>query len=178
MSTVILGWDTKLFTACNLYRCRGNHLMLETPINKATASELGKRGNKIRWEAWRANKIAEEAKESAGEPASEPKEGIAEGEFRETAKNRAREHMSKLQDKIDEVLDKRDLDVKAMRDLADAVLKLEQVEQRLSGRPLPGTLKPTNKPVKRVTQSFEPAPEIEPSAAIQIGKPEGQDFTI
>ncbi len=90
--------------------------------------------------------------------------------FRHEAKLRTREQFRKLQDKIDDVLDRRELDVKAMRDLADASLKLESVEQRLSGRPLPGTLKPSSAPTKRRQTFAEPIPLSEPGPQVQEAK--------
>lgn len=43
--------------------------------------------------------------------------------------------------------------------LASAISKLAELDRQLSGRPLPGTLKPTSKPPKRNTSSFpEPIP--------------------
>jgi len=48
--------------------------------------------------------------------------------------------------------------------LASALSKLAELDRQLSGRPLPGTLKPTSKPVKRMAQSFEPSPQFEPES--------------
>lgn len=107
----------------------------------------------------------------------EKQEQIAEDDFREVAKLRVREQFKKLQDKIDDVLDRRELDVKAMRDLADASLKLESIEQKLSGRAGPGTLKPSNKPQSR-RQLSDPEPSPEPildKPTIPPAVPEGLD---
>jgi hypothetical protein len=45
--------------------------------------------------------------------------------------------------------------------LGDFVTKLEAVEQRLSNRPLPGSLKPTSKPSRRGPTSPSSEPEYE-----------------
>lgn len=93
--------------------------------------------------------------------------------FRGKATLRVREHIERLQERIDDLLDRRDLDVKAMRDLADAVLKLEQIEQKLSGRAGPGNLRPIaqQKPMRRASVPYpEPIPieaETTPSSIDQ-----------
>lgn len=103
--------------------------------------------------------------------------------FRRETTVRARGQFRRLQDKIDALLDCRDLDVKAMRDLADASLKLESIEQKLSGRAGPGTLKPTNRPQRAQTSSLdspEPASSVvhTPSNSVPIQAEVGQDTQV
>lgn len=69
---------------------------------------------------------------------------------------RVREHLKTLNAKMDEQLAKPKLDTKSIRDLTDAISKLENVEQRLSNRPLPGSFRPVQGKAKRSSSSPEP----------------------
>jgi hypothetical protein len=92
---------------------------------------------------------------------STPEEADSTAKFRAKTLRRVREHLNLLQDKADTILGKRDMDMKEMRDLAVAIKELEGIEQRLSGRPGPGNLRPMPaKPPKRSAAYPEPIPQF------------------
>ncbi len=131
-------------------------------ITPENARELSAKGNKIRWEKWKADKIAEKTKlerPTFTPPATIQEAGLPQDEFRNEMLSCTRKQMKSIQGKIDKLLDQPALDTKALRDLTDAIFKLEGVEQKYSGRPAPGSLRPKQERSKRETSAPEPSPE-------------------
>lgn len=100
-----------------------------------------------------------EAKAKAEALAKHASNTLSDSEaFREQRAVRAREHMRLLQEKIDAELAKAKPDTKALRELSDTLAKFELVEQKLSGRASPGSLRPSSRKPDKDRQSYA-APE-------------------
>lgn len=128
----------------------------------ANASEMAVKGNAIRW-----------AKPRVAQTQIATGSEVAESNYSITRLARVREHLDALDQEISDELDKAKPDSKRLKELSDAQTKLEEQERRLSGRPLPGTLRPTNGKTKRQADPVsepEPAPQVTPEA-----KPKGYD---
>ena len=72
-----------------------------------------------------------------------------------------------IMNRIDRELEQGHLDTKALRDLGDTLARFEAMEQKLSMRAGPGSLKPTAKPAARrsaVTVDDDPRPVEAPAA--------------
>ena len=130
-------------------------------FTKENAAIYAKRGNEIRWSPeYRMKADQQPEAETPIIPAITPE--TRTDEFREQTLKRVREHLNLLQDKADDILSKRDMDMKEMRDLAVAIKEIEGIEQRLSGRPGPGNLRPmAPKPAKRQSSYPEPVPQFD-----------------
>lgn len=86
--------------------------------------------------------------------------------FRETMLERVRAQIRMIMARIDAELEKSVLDTRALRDLGDTLARFESMEQKLSMRAGPGSLKPTAKPAPRrsaVTVDDDPRPVEAPS---------------
>ena len=124
---------------------------LSMAFTKENAATFSKLGHIARW----TNRMPENS-EPIATPAMASEVALPEDEFRNATMIRVRKHVAILQDKLDDALD--EADYKARRDLAESLKKLEEVEQRLSNRPLPGTLKPTQAKPRRTPDFIPPTP--------------------
>lgn len=80
--------------------------------------------------------------------------------FRDLSAARTREQMEQIQAKIGEQLNKPVLDSKVLKELTEALARLETIEQKLSGRASPGALRPRSEKASRSRPSEpEPMPE-------------------
>jgi hypothetical protein len=120
---------------------------INAPISKENARELSAIGNKVRWDAYRAAKLAEE--NAKLKPATE---GEIDG-FNQARLLRVRKQLKKVDDMIDEETDPSKLDR-----LASAAIRLNEQERQLSNRSLPPTLKASQPRAKR-SASADPEPE-------------------
>ena len=133
------------------------------------AAMYAKKGNEIRWseesrESHKNSKIIAAQEELTKSLAN------ASESFREMTLNRVRRQIKLLLDKIDCTLDRRNIEAKEMQELTNALFKLEAVEQKLSGRAAPGTLRPTSKSNKypEVVPRFSVIHEDEPEPATPV----------
>lgn len=110
-----------------------------------TAAINGRKGAIIRWTP----------KPPPPEPAKPPP--IATPTFADKTLLRVRKQIERLSDEIDDAIEG---DSKKLKELTDALARLNEVERQLSGRPLPGTLKP------RQSRS-DPAPIYAPPTPVQ-----------
>lgn len=86
-------------------------------------------------------------------------------DFRSKVLARTRKQMAMIQKKMEEQLNKDVLDSKVLKELTEAFARLETVEQKLSGRASPGSLRPTSKRDKR--QASSPMPMSDPTPEAQ-----------
>ena len=99
-------------------------------------------------------------------------------DFREDMLKGVRAQVRLIMARIDKELEQGHLDTKALRDLGDTLARFEAMEQKLSMRAGPGSLKPTAKPAARrpaVTVDDDPrpvaAPATQPAAQIPQDEP-------
>lgn len=120
-------------------------------FNKENAASMGSKGAKLRWD----KELAAEQRRLTALPLAK----IAEDDFKNEVLGRVRKQLRLLLDKADVILEKRDMDMKEMRDLGVAIKDLESVEARLSNRPAPGNLRPVAQTKRQSRSSFpEPSP--------------------
>lgn len=105
-------------------------------------------------------------KDESDEPAEKPiitaEHAASEAEtFRAETVTRVRKHIRLIQERIDSLLDKRSIDTKEMKELADTLKSLEVIEQKLSNRPAPAAAKVSSKPPRRSTEFPSPTPIAE-----------------
>ncbi|MFA7335126.1 MAG: hypothetical protein WC130_12665 [Kiritimatiellia bacterium] len=98
-------------------------------------------------------------------------------DFREDMLKGVRAQVRLIMNRIDRELEQGHLDTKALRDLGDTLARFEAMEQKLSMRAGPGSLKPTAKPAPRrsaVTVDDDPRPVEAPmeKPAAQISQDE------
>ncbi len=81
-------------------------------------------------------------------------------DFREDMLKSTRAQMRLISMRIDKELEKATLDSKVLKELSETMTRLEAIEQKLSMRSGPGTLKPSNKPQKpRPGSQYAPEPQ-------------------
>lgn len=78
--------------------------------------------------------------------------------------DRTRAQLERLRDNLDGALDKKD--PRAVKDYAEALMRLEEIERRLSGRPLVASRKPGPDlaPVAEVPSALDGPPAVEPAS--------------
>lgn len=86
--------------------------------------------------------------------------------FIATALTRVRKQIESVQDKLDSMLHNGRPKPKNLRDLANVLKELEGVEARLSGRPLPGQLRPNHPRAKDL--QIADSPEFSLAPAIDV----------
>ena len=79
---------------------------------------------------------------------------------------RVRIQINRIHDQIDEAITG---DPKKLKELAESLARLNEIERQLSGRPLPGTLKPERK-MKQVQVWSEPEPVATPQQIDNSGR--------
>ncbi len=99
------------------------------------------------------------------------RETIAEDpeDFRNSMLLSVRAQTKLILSRIDKELEKPGLDTKALKELADTLARFEAMEQKLSMRAGPGSLKPTaaRQPKGRTANNPPPEPEERPKPASQ-----------
>lgn len=124
-------------------------------FTKENAGEMARRATAARI----ANMMAPDPIPEPARNAIPDAESSPEDDFRKETLARVREHLKALSAKMDAELDKPKINTKSLRDLTDAISKLETVEQRLSNRPAPGSLRPTSDKPKARRNTPAPEPE-------------------
>lgn len=115
-------------------------------ITSENAAELGRKGALARLEALAKRKAEEQAENERLAKLS------TEGpDYQQERLARVRKQLNKLDRMIEEEEDPQKLDR-----LASAQSRLAKQEQELSGRPLPGSLRPTKKPTARSSNIPDP----------------------
>ena len=84
---------------------------------------------------------------------------IPENTFQSETLARVRKQIKVAQDNIDDGFKKHDS--KAVKEWTDSLARLNEIERQLSGRPMPGSLKPSAP--KNPRRSADPEPEFEPA---------------
>lgn len=83
-------------------------------------------------------------------------------DFRTKVMVRVRKQMIAIQKKMDKELDADAMDSKVLKELTEALARLETIEQKLSGRASPGALRPRSEKSSRSRPSEpEPMPEAD-----------------
>ncbi len=84
-------------------------------------------------------------------------------DFREDMVKSTRAQIRLIASKIDKELERSTIDSKVIKELSETMTRLEAIEQKLSMRSGPGTLKPSNKPQKpRSSAQSAPEPQDDP----------------
>jgi len=123
-------------------------------FTRDNAKEMSAKANAIRW-----SKRVPESQDDSPESFNDKVSGNPDTEFKNEVLLRIRAQLRMLLDKADTILEKRDMDMKEMRDLAVSIKELENVEARLSNRPAPGNLRPVAQSKPKRQQSYaEPEP--------------------
>lgn len=128
-------------------------------ITAANARELQLKGVKVRLQRAKDRKLLAQVK--AYTAVNGDLTGVtAELSFRNQVANRVRNQIHAIQAKIDDQLNKPALDSKVLKELTEALARLETIEQKLSGRASPGALRPRSEKSSRSRPSEpEPMPE-------------------
>lgn len=136
-------------------------------ICKENASELAKLGNQIRWTAWRAAKLAEQAAKDNPPPLpiAEP---IAIDSFREEMLCDVRAKMKAIMKRMDDLLDAGELDSKVFKELTESLARLETMEQKLSMRSAPAAMKPAAAKASKSRQSYSAPLEVNQASPAPI----------
>ncbi len=110
--------------------------MIGTPFTAENAREMQQRA-----QAAKAARIEEMRKtlETLRQPSDD---------FREDMLKSTRAQMRLIAGRMDKELEKAALDSKVLKELSETMTRLEAIEQKLSMRSGPGTLKPSSKPQK------------------------------
>lgn len=112
-------------------------------FTRDNAKQFSAKANQARWSRAKQPKLPEAQAEQV--PAS-PDDGYVQ-----TTVSRTRRQLDRLFELMEEELDPQKLDR-----LASAIARLAEQERQLSGRPLPGSLRPKQKRTKRSNSSAEP----------------------
>lgn len=84
-------------------------------------------------------------------------------DFREDMLKSTRAQMRLIAGRMDKELESAKLDSKVLKELSETMTRLEAIEQKLSMRSGPGTLKPSSKPPKgRTSANPPPEPQDDP----------------
>ncbi len=125
--------------------------MIGIPFTRENAKEMSAKGN-----AAKAARL--QAMRETLEASREPSE-----DFREDMLKSTRAQMRLISSRMDKELEKSVLDSKVLKELSETMTRLEAIEQKLSMRSGPGTLKPSNKPQKpRSATQSAPEPQDDP----------------
>lgn len=128
-------------------------------ITAENARELQLKGVKVRLQRAKDRKLLAQVK--AYTAVNGDLTGVtAELSFRNQVANRVRNQIHAIQAKIDDQLNQAVLDSKVLKELTEALARLETIEQKLSGRASPGALRPRSEKTSRSRPSEpEPMPE-------------------
>lgn len=124
-------------------------------FTKESAAYYAKIANERRWERERARK-AREAERIAREGADPVL--VPERIYQDKRIERVREHIKRLDRMLEDCIDPKEI-----KALADALAKFEEIERILSGRPMPGSLRPKapkepkTPPTSGISDEFTPA---------------------
>ncbi len=137
------------------------NLKVFTPEN---ASDEGKKGAAMRWAIQKAKDEARKTAPFAQHDQQQPITPILatnQPEFRDLMLKKIRAQIKTMLKLVDAELDKPILSNKVLRDLGEIIAKFEAMEQKLSMRAGPGSLKPTvQKPAKgRTAAQHAPEPQ-------------------
>lgn len=129
------------------------------PFTKENAKSFSIKANAFRWAKPRVPKIDYGIMRE-----------ISSDNYSDARLIRVRQQLDAIDNEIAEEFARRLPDSKRIKELSDAQTKLAEQERQLSGRPLPGTLRPSSKQPKRVIDiASEPA--IELAAPIESPSP-------
>lgn len=115
-----------------------------------TAADMAKR-------SWESRRLAEaERLKAEQEAAANPQPAPETLDFAKQRLIRVRTQLDRL-----DAMAAEELDTKRLKELADATSRLQEQERQLAGRPLPGTLKPSQAKQRRPEPMPEPTPAIQ-----------------
>ena len=126
-------------------------------INASNASELGRKGNAIRWEKWRQAKAAAKSLITPVDTLNAIAEFHAE-DFAGKTMKRIRKQIALVQDQMDNFLETGE--TKPLKELSDCLARLAEIERQLAGRPLPGSLRPKSEKSKRIPSATSEPDEV------------------